>query len=235
MMRVGPGRRPPAALLGFAIVLAATLVFAQDADLQKVLGEMDSAAAAFRTTQANFEWEQYWKVVNDKESQKGTVYYRRAGKEIQMMADIADPPKSVLFSEGKVQVYEPKLKRVTSYDAGKNREAVESFLVLGFGGGGHDLLKSFDVKYLGSETVDGVNAAKLELIPKSDRVRNIFAKIWLWIDPARGISVQQQFFEPSGDFRLAKYSAIQLNQKIPDSAFKLKTANGTQFVSGPKG
>jgi outer membrane lipoprotein-sorting protein len=80
-----------------------------------------------------------------------------------------------------------------------------------------------------------VNAAKLELIPKSDRVRNIFAKIWLWIDPARGISVQQQFFEPSGDYRLAKYSAIQLNQKISDSAFKLKTSNGTQFVSGPKG
>jgi outer membrane lipoprotein-sorting protein len=235
MARVRSSRRRLVLLLGSAMTLGATLVSAQDADLQKVLGEMDSAATAFHTTQANFEWEQYWKVVNDRESQKGTVYYRRAGKEIQMMADITDPPKSVLFSEGKVQVYEPKLKRVTSYDAGKNREAVESFLVLGFGGGGHDLLKSFDVRYLGTENVDGVNAGKLELIPKSDRVRNIFAKIWLWIDPARGISVQQQFFEPSGDYRLAKYSAIQLNQKISDSVFKLKTANGTQFVSGPKG
>lgn len=235
MIRVRTSRRALVLLLGSAMILGATLVSAQDADLQKVLGEMDSAAAAFHTTQANFEWEQYWKVVNDRESQKGTVYYRRAGKEIQMMADITDPPKSVLFSEGKVQVYEPKLKRVTSYDAGKNREAVESFLVLGFGGGGHDLLKSFDVKYLGTENVAGVGAGKLELIPKADRVRNIFAKIWLWIDPARGISVQQQFFEPSGDYRLAKYSGIQLNQKISDSAFKLKTANGTQFVSGPKG
>src|SRR5215469_8315582 len=110
--------------IGFFLLCVTSLLSAQDADLQKVLGQMDSAAASFHTTQANFEWEQYWKVVNDKESQKGTVYYRRAGKEIQMMADITDPPKSVLFSEGKVQVYEPKLKRVTSYDAGKNREAV---------------------------------------------------------------------------------------------------------------
>jgi len=212
----------------------ASLVYAQDSSLEKVLSQMDSAAASFHTTQANFEWEQYWKVVNDRETQKGTVYYRRSGKEIQMMADITDPPKSVLFSEGKVQVYEPKLKRVTSYEAGKNREAVESFLVLGFGGGGHDLSYSFVENTLTTENVDGVSAAKLELIPKSDRVRNIFAKIWLWIDPARGISVQQQFFEPSGDYRLAKYSQIQINQKIPDSAFKLKTANGTQFVSGPK-
>jgi len=203
--------------------------------LEKVLGRMDSAAKDFHTTQANVVWEQYWKVVNDKDSQRGTVYYRRSGKEIQMMADISDPPKSMLFSDGKVQVYEPKLKRVTSYEAGKNREAVESFLVLGFGGGGHDMLKSFDVKYLGSETVGGVNAAKLELVPKAERVRNIFAKIWLWIDPARGISVEQQFFEPSGDYRLAKYSDFQLNQKIPDNVFKLKTSGDTKYVAAPKG
>jgi len=97
------------------------------------------------------------------------------------------------------------------------------------------MLKSFDVKYAGSETVGGINAAKLELVPKGERVRNVFAKLYLWIDPARGISVQQQFVEPSGDYRLAKYSDIKLNQKIADSAFKLKTSGDTQFISGPKG
>jgi len=223
------------AVILVALGYSATSATAQTDPLQNVLSQMDSAAASFRTTQANFVWEQYWKVVNDKETQKGTVYYRRSGKEIQMMADIADPPKSVLFSEGKVQVYEPKLKRVTSYEAGKNREAVESFLVLGFGGSGHDMLKSFNVQYLSTETVDGVSAAKLELVPKSDRVHNIFAKIWLWIDPARGISVQQQFFEPSGDYRLAKYSDFQLNQKIPDTVFKLKTSGDTKHIEAPKG
>jgi outer membrane lipoprotein-sorting protein len=206
-----------------------------DPNLQKALSAMDTAAANFHSAQADFVWEQYFKVVNDRDSQKGTVYYRKSGKEIQMMADITDPPKSVLFSEGKVQVYEPKLKRVTSYEAGKNRDAVESFLVLGFGGSGRDMLKSFDAKYLATETVGDVSAMKLELVPKSDRVRNIFATIWLWIDPARGISVQQQFFEPSGDYRLAKYSNLKLNQKIPDSAFKLKTTGDTKFMSGPKG
>ena len=232
----------PTRALGFisaVAVVAASFapcgVAQSDPNLQKVLSQMDAAAASFRTTQAHFVWDQYWKVVNEKDSQKGTVYYRRAGKEIQMMADITDPPKSVLFSDGKVQVYEPKLKRVTAYEAGKNREAVESFLVLGFGGGGHDPLKSFDLTYGGTENAGGVNTVKLELVPKSDRVRNIFAKIWLWIDPARGISVQQQFFEPSGDYRLAHYTDIQTNQKIPDSAFKLKTSSDTKYVSAPKG
>jgi len=97
------------------------------------------------------------------------------------------------------------------------------------------VLRPLPGEVLGPETVEGVNTEKLELVPKSERVRNIFAKIWLWIDPARGISTQQQFFEPSGDYRLAKYSNIQVNQKIPDNAFKLKTSGDTKFVSGPKG
>jgi outer membrane lipoprotein-sorting protein len=206
-----------------------------DPNLQNAIAAMDTAAENFRSAQADFVWEQYFKVVNENDSQKGTVYYRKSGKDVQMMADITDPaPKSVLFSEGKVQVYEPKLKRVTAYEAGKNREAVESFLVLGFGSG-RDMLKSFDVKYLTTEKVGDVNAYKLELVPKSERVRNIFAKIWLWIDPAHGISVQQQFFEPSGDYRLAKYSDLKLNQKIADAAFKLKTSSDTKVMSGPKG
>jgi outer membrane lipoprotein-sorting protein len=228
--------RVVALLLSSLLWLSANKATAQnDPNLQKALTAMDNAAASFHSAQADFEWEQYFKVVNDHDSQKGTVYYRKSGKEIQMMADITDPLKSVLFSDGKVQVYEPKLKRVTSYEAGKNRDAVESFLVLGFGGSGRDMLKSFDAKYLATEKVGDVDALKLELVPKSDRVRNVFAKIWLWIDPAAGISVQQQFFEPSGDYRLAKYSNLKLNQKIPDNAFKLKTTSDTQVVSGPKG
>jgi outer membrane lipoprotein-sorting protein len=208
-----------------------------DADrkaLDKVLAQMDTAATNFRAVQANFEWLQYTKVVDDKDYQKGTIFYRRQGKGIEMMADIAEPSKkAVLYRDGKVQVAQPNLG-VTPYDAGKNREAVESFLVLGFGGSGHDLERQFDVKYGGSETFDGVQTAKLELVPKSPKVRGIFDKIWLWIDPALGISRQQQFFEPqSGNYRLAKYTNILLKQKLDDSIFKLP-AYAEKKSSDPK-
>ena len=96
------------------------------------------------------------------------------------------------------------------------------------------MLKSFEVKYLGSEKVNGMDTAKLDLVPKSQRVRNTFDHIVLWIDPARGVSVQQQLFEPAGDYRLAKYSDIELNQKISDAVFKLKTTGKTKIVS-PQG
>ena len=60
-------------------------------------------------------------------------------------------------------------------------------------------------------------------MPKSEKVRGTFAQILLWIDLDRGVSVQQQLFEPQGDYRLAKYSNIRIKDKIPDDVFKLKT------------
>ena len=44
--------------------------------------------------------------------------------------------------------------------------------------------------------------------------------------------MQQQFFQPQGDYKLAKYSNIQMNgKKIPDDVFKLKTTSKTQTVT----
>jgi outer membrane lipoprotein-sorting protein len=207
----------------------------ESAGLEHVLTQMDGVARNFRTTEATVVTDQYQKVVDETETEKGKIYFRREGGEIQMAADFAEPDKKyVIYSGGKVQVYQPKIDQVNEYNPGKNRGDVESFLVLGFGGGGHDLLKSYDVKFLGQETANGVAAAKLELIPKSTRLRNNIARIWLWIDSAKGVLVQQQLFEPGGDYRLAKYSDIQINQKLPENAFKLKTTGKTKFIS-PQG
>jgi outer membrane lipoprotein-sorting protein len=208
-----------------------------DPGLEAVLKKMDATAASFRTAQAEFEWDRYEKVIDEVDDiQSGTIYYRRTGKDIEMKADITKPDrKYVLFSGGKIRMYLPKPDQVTVYDLGKNSADFESYLVLGFGGSGQDLVKAFDVAYLGPETINGVATAKLQLVPKSDKVRNTFKQILLWIDLDRGISVRQQFFEPQGDYRLTKYSSIQVNgKKIPDEVFKLKTTSKTQTIS-PRG
>lgn len=221
--------------LAFVLVAGATMFGQNNAPLQQVLNQMDKAAANFHTTEATFVWNQYQKVVDETDTQKGKIYFHRSGQTTEMAADIAEPDKKyVLFTDSKVQVYQPRIDQVTVYNTGKNRAEFESFIVLGFGGGGHELLRSFDVKYVGEEALDGVNTAKLDLTPKSQKVRNTFSHILLWIDPARGISVQQQFVEPTGDYRLANYSEIRVNQKIPDSVFKIKTTGKTKIVS-PQG
>jgi outer membrane lipoprotein-sorting protein len=205
------------------------------ADLERVLSRMDTTAAQFRSAEANLRWEQYQKVINDSDVEEGKIYFRRVGKEIQMMADITKPaPRQIFYSNGKVQLFEPKVDRVTVYSPGKSRADVESFVVLGFGGGGHELLKTFEVTYAGKENLNGIEADKLELVPKSARLRGMFEKLVMWIDPKLGVAVQQKFFQPEGDYRLTKYSDIRLNQKIPDNVFKLKTDSKTTTVS-PQG
>jgi outer membrane lipoprotein-sorting protein len=150
-----------------------------------------------------------------------------------MAADInfpADGKKYVLFTGGTVSVYAPGPGTITEYNAGKNKADFETFLVLGFGGRGHDLTKSFDVTYAGTEQVQGIKAEKLVLTPKSQKVANMFETITLWIDPARGISVQQLFKEGKFDYRLAKYNNIKLNEKLSNDVFKIKPKGKVTYV-----
>jgi len=211
------------------------------ANLAAVLKKMDTAAASFRSTQAEFEWDKYEKVIDEVDDvQTGTIYCRHTGKEIEMMADIKmagsdsknlkPERKYVLFSEGKIRMYQPKPDQVMVYDLGKKRADFESYVVLGFGGSGQDLQKAFDVTYVAPETINGIATAKLQLIPKSDNVRNTYKQIFLWIDLDKGISVQQQFLTPQGDYRLTKYSSIRMNEKIAEDVFKLKTTSKTQTI-----
>lgn len=203
--------------------------------LDSVLKKMDEASAHFEAAQADFTFDQYQRVVDEHDIQKGTVYYRRNGQQIEMMAEFKEPDrKYVLYKDGKLQVYEPKIEQVMEYSTGQNRDQVESFLVLGFGGSGEDLKKSFDVSYQGEETIDNIPTAKIHLIPKSEKTRANFPEIILWIGLNNGISVQQKLMQAQGDSRLAKYSGINLHPKIGNDVFKLKTTSKTQFVS-PRG
>jgi outer membrane lipoprotein-sorting protein len=236
----------PIALLLALLHHPSSVAAAKPADaptLESVLKKMDSVAANFHTTQAEFEWDIYQKVIDEVDDvETGTIYYRHNGKDVEMMAQVKQAgssksslkpePKFVLLSGGKVRLYQPKLDQVTEIDLGKNQSDYQSYLVLGFGGSGQDLQKTFDVTFVGPETVAGVSTAKLQLIPKSEKVKNTYNQIFLWIDLDRGISVKQQFFQPQGDYRLATYSDIQVNgKKIADDVFKLKTTSKTQTVS----
>ncbi len=217
------------------LALSLLLQQQQAPTLDSVLRTMDKAAANFQTAQADFVFKQYQKVVDEFDTQKGTVYYRRAGQQIEMMADFKGPdPKFVLYKDGKLQVYQPKIEQVLEYAVGASHQEFDSLLVLGFGGSGQDLKKSFDVTYQGEETIENVRTGQLLLIPKSEKVRSNLPQIILWIDLDRGISMQQKLVQTQGDYRLATYSAIKVPAKINNDVFRLKTTGKTKFVS-PRG
>jgi len=84
------------------------------------------------------------------------------------------------------------------------------------------LLKGHVLRVVGEEMVAGHKTARLELIPKSQKVLQHLTKAELWISLADGHTVQQKFYEASGDYRVATYSDVKWNENLPDSAVSLK-------------
>jgi outer membrane lipoprotein-sorting protein len=209
-------------------------------ELDEVLTRMDKAAQNFKTVQADFEWDQFTEVVNTTDVQKGQLFLQRHGNDIEAGVMVTDPPgkqvafsKQVVFKDGKVRMYEPNIDQITERAVGANKADVESFLRLGFGERGHDLLKSYQVKLDGWETIDGVKTARLELEGNaSSNIRNMFSRIIWWIDPDRDVSLRQQLFQPSPskDYRLAHYSNIKLNARSSQDFFKIRSTSKTKTV-----
>lgn len=199
--------------------------------LNTILAEMNKAAAGFRTAQADFEWDQYERVVDEHDIQKGRIFFRRTKDGIDAAINVTSPDaKQVLFKDGKLMLYQPKIDQVTEYKASANRAEVESFMSLGFGASGKDLAGNFEIKLDGWETVDGVKTARLDLTPKEAKVKSSLSRVLLWMDPVQDVSLKQQFFEPSGDYRLTHYTNIRLNRKLSDDVFRLKTTSRTKVV-----
>jgi outer membrane lipoprotein-sorting protein len=192
-------------------------------DLNSVLEQMDEASTHFKAAQADVELVQYTAVVKEKDVQSGHIFFRRKGRDTEVALWIEKPhPKQAVVRDDKVTFYDPRTKQVTERTLGDNKQDVEAVMNLGFGGGGRDLLREYDVTMAGWEDVDRVRTAKLELVAKSERLRRLFSKLVLWIDPARDVALQQQRFEASGDYQLSHYTNIKLSSNISDDKFTIK-------------
>ena len=205
-----------------------------DAQLTKVLAQMDAAAAKFQSAQAAFSWDQLTAVVEEHDVQKGTIAFRRSAGETEMVVHVATEDgqpaqKDVLYKNRVLNLYQPSIKQETVLQAGNNRGSFESYATLGFGGSGKDLQANWNVTYEGADTIDGVAVAKLGLAPKHADPNPMFTNIDIWIDPVTATSRKQVFHTPSGDIRTALYTEIKLNSTA-ESAFVLKVLSGTQVV-----
>ncbi len=237
---VDAGKRIALLCLGLVVSLtgslrAQTAAPAGNADLQKVIDQLNAAAAKFQSAQADFSWDQFQAVVQEHDVQTGTIYYERKKGATRVASYIKqdngkDAPKTVTFDGGEANFFEPTIKQLTVIKAGANRNQWESFLTLGFGGSGTDLETNWKVSLRGTETIDGVSVAKLDLAPVQQNVANMFNHVTIWLDPARGISLKQIFYQPSGDMRTAIYKNIRYNLPIAGTVFQPKFPPGTTRV-----
>jgi hypothetical protein len=209
----------------FALIPAALLLSlsARADDLSSVLQKLDTAAKDFHTTVANFEFDSILTdPVPDTDIMTGTVYYQRSGSHFQMAAHIHQHNKQ---PAARTYMYSGGLFRIS--ETGKEQDAklypqaskYESYFMLGFGASGTQLAEKWDIKYLGTETIDNVNTDKLELVAKDPAVRKNLPKVTIWLDTSRAVSLKQVFDEGEGQSRVCYYTNIKVNQGLPGNAF----------------
>ena len=163
--------RIASSLLSAVLVMAMTpadlLAQPKPGHLDEVLRQMDTASKKFQAAETNFRWDLYERVVKETTTQMGTIYFKRVGTSTVMGARITSPAVKFLeYRDGRIRVYEPGTNHLTVLTS-KNQGQMESFLTLGFGGSGSDLAKAWTISDLGDEVVDGVQTAKLDLVPKA--------------------------------------------------------------------
>ena len=207
-----------------AIALSAATLHAQNPPLADLLAKLDAASKTFKNVQAEVKQDIYTRVVRADDIETGTIYIERSGATEAMGATIFDPgpagkpsnspSKIYSYDGGTLQVFTPGVNQVDVFKAGANQAKYESFLTLGFGGSGTDLAKSWNITDRGAETIDGIKTEKLDLTGKDASITSLFSHVTIWIDPTRGISLKQIFFQPNGDTRTTTYSNIKLNTHI---------------------
>ncbi len=175
---------------------------------------MDQAAATFKGLSADVTKISHNALLNEDDSFTGTMAVRRGPKphDLRVVVDIRKPDaKKVLLTSHRVEMYYPKNNTVQIIDLDrKNSAMVDQFLLLGFGSTSAEIQKAYDVKLGGPETAAGQKTMRLVLTPKSKDMLAKLTKMELWISDSLGVAVQQQVWEPGGDYELATYTNVKL-------------------------
>lgn len=199
-------------------------------DLAEVLSHMDESAKRLKTLSANLEYTKVTVVVDDKSTETGRILFRKS-KPPQILIDIQKPEaKSILFSKNKGEIFYPKINQIQEYDLSEHSGVLEQFLLLGFGTEVGELKKSYELKFVAEEEMDGDTTVLLELTPRKEGIAAQLTQIQLWISEESWLPVQQKFLQPGGDYFIARYTAVKVNRKLPSSAFELQGAKGAKRV-----
>ena len=202
-------------------------------DLSEILSRMNDASKRLRSLSANLESTKVTVLVNDKSTQEGRLFFRKGskGKSAEIRIEFQQPEsKVILFKKNKAEIYLAKINQIQEYNLEQKSELVEEFLLLGFGSETGDLRKSYTIKYLKEEELGGEDTAVLELTPRKESIAAHLTKILMWVSEDSWMPAQQQLFEPSGDYLIARYTAVKINLKFPSSTFELPPAAGAKVV-----
>jgi outer membrane lipoprotein-sorting protein len=194
------------------------------APFTEILARMNDSAKHLWSLTSNLEYTTVTVLVDDKSTEYGELFFRK-DKKTEILIKFEKPdPKVILFKRNRAEIYNPKINQIEEYDVEPRSELVQQFLLLGFGTEVAELKKSYDLKLVGEEEIQDDTAAVLELTPLRKDVAGQLSKVELWISEDSWLPVQQKFFQPGGDYLVARYSGTKVNRDLPASTFQIDAA-----------
>ncbi len=226
---------------GVRVLLAAALTLSlappagarkgkRPADLTQILDQMNEVSKRLKTVFAILEYTKFTVLVNDKSTESGLLFFRK-GKTPEICLDIQKPDaKTLLLKNNKGEYFLPKINQIQEYDLKQKSDLVQQVLLLGFGTDPGDLKKAYDVKYLREEDFGEDTNVMLELTPRKASMASQFTKVEMWISEESWLPTQQKFYQPGGDYLIARYTGVKVNRPLANSIFELKGCGDAQRV-----
>lgn len=215
----------------FTLLAALSLPLMAD-PLSDVFARMDKAAAGFKAMSADVRQNVHTELVHDDSVSNGNVKLKRPKSgDTRILMELTSPDRKVVSVESdQVKIYLPKAKTVQVYDLRSRHTAVQQGLLLGFGATSADIKASYDVSWIGPDTLNGQPVSHIKLVPRSKEVLQNMKQADLWISNSGGYPLQQRILtSASGDYLELTYSNIQINPSLSDKDLRLDAPKGVQI------
>jgi outer membrane lipoprotein-sorting protein len=229
------GWRASIVLAMVGMVFTATAMAAQQThqasrDLQQVLARMSDEAGHLKTVSADLEYTHVTVVVDVKSTESGQFFMRNPKKPEMLVRFVKPDPSTVLFKQNRLEMYHPRINQIVEYNLKKHGNVIQQFFLLGFGTDANSLDDVYTVKLDGEANLNGESTAILDLAPKDTAMLRYFTRIQVWVSEESWLPVQQKFYEPDGDYSVARYTGVRVNENLPSSTFRIDAAPGVQRV-----
>jgi outer membrane lipoprotein-sorting protein len=184
---------------------------------------MDTAAKSFKSYSATVKRLDYTKVLDSTDESGGSMRLKSSKNGIVGIMDFTSGPDHTVihFNGPTVERYLPKASTIEVFNARKFSSTLDQMLLLGFARTRDEMNQDYDIKLAGAEMVDSTHTTHIVLTPKSAEALKYVKTIELWIPDGKGNPIRQKGTEPSGNYKLATFSDLQVNPPLPDSAFDL--------------
>jgi outer membrane lipoprotein-sorting protein len=130
---------------------------------------------------------------------------------------------------GMVQNYNPRTNQVQEGSLG-DRSDIVAVMAVGFGPANADLAANFEIELVGEEDLNGVPTSLIELIPREEEFLRFAESIRLWVGQEDWIPIQQRLQPPGVNYVIVTYSAVELNDGLPDSTWILDLPDDVEVV-----